>query len=539
MFRSRCLLAILTIGLLSVLGGCPSSKGPGTGDTMPGGGTGTGPAAGSGSGDAVFPEEEFRKTQPAATAPRDFQLPEIAQFKLGDQIDVYLVEQHDLPTVSLELNFDGGSINDARGKEGMASVCMNMLSEGTKKLDKISFNEALADIASNISSYAGDETQGVAMRTLTKNLDPTFELFVETLTSPGFRKSDLDRMVARRLEALKQAKGSPGSVAGRVAPSIIYGPKHPFGKIVTEKSLERLTTRDCKRYHRAYLKPAGARLFVVGDMTEEQIRAKFEPLLQSWKGRPKKSARLPEPSARRGKVFFVNIPGAAQSTIWAAHMGPGRTAEDYFANEAMAGVLGGSFSSRINMNLREDKGYSYGARGRFRYNRHYGYFAASSSVRSNSTRQSLLEVFSEIENLKSGSEPVTEAELTREKNGAILGLPAGFATARQTLGRYRSLVYFGLPLDYYNSYVDKVSEVGLEAVMESAKKHLRPQESLILVVGDGKSPQIVRDEAGNDVPLTDSEGKQVLLIDALEAMASAEIGGKGSFVVMDADGVVQ
>jgi predicted Zn-dependent peptidase len=485
----------------------------------------------------VFPEEEFRAAQPAAGEPRPFNLPSITQFKLGKQIDVYLVEDHKLPKVSLELNFDGGTVTDRNKREGTASVCMSMLSEGTKSLDKLAFEEALADIASNVSSYASSESQGVSMRTLSKNFDATFALFTDTLLNPGFRKGELDRMIKRRLESLKQAKGTPRSVAGRLVGSTIYGPKHPFGKITTERSLQSIKVNDCKRFHKSYLKPQGARLFVVGDMTQEQITKAFEPLLAKWKGKPKKVAKLPKPKSRKGRVFFVDIPGSAQSSIYVLHMGPKRSDEHYFANQMMSAVLGGGFSSRINMNLREDKGYSYGARGGFSYNRHYGTFRAASSVRSDSTHQSLLEIFKEMKSIKDNSAPATEVELAREKNGAILGLPSRFATGGQVLSMYRTLVYYGLPMDYYNKFVENYSGVTLEQVTASAAKELHPEDSLILVVGDGSAKQIMRGDGKTDVPMLGSDGKtELTLKEALTQLANSDIGGKGDIVVLDADG---
>ena len=157
----------------------------------------------------TFPDEPFRAGQPKPTAPRPFRLPKMKPFKLASGIQVYLVEQHALPIVSMDLNFDGGSVVDPKGKEGLASVCMSMLSEGTQKLDKIQYAEALADVASNINSYAANDSIGVALSSLTKHLDATFALFVETLQSPGFRASDFDRMVKRRIEGVKQSRGNP------------------------------------------------------------------------------------------------------------------------------------------------------------------------------------------------------------------------------------------------------------------------------------------------------------------------------------------
>jgi zinc protease len=202
----------------------------------------------------------------------------------------------------------------------------------------------------------------------------------------------------------------------------------------------------------------------------------------------------------------------------------------------MAAVFGGGFSSRINMNLREDKGYSYGARGGFGYSRQYGTFNASASVRTDSTYQTLLEIDREVKHLVKGTKPVVAEELDREKQGAILGLPGRFSTGQAALGQYRGLVYFGLPLDYYNTFVDKVGKVTEAQVKASAKKQLKPASAVYLVVGDGNAKVIVRGDDKKDVPYV-KDGKEMTLREALVDLAGRGDVGAGGFVELDADGL--
>jgi zinc protease len=484
----------------------------------------------------AFPDEAFRAEQPKPSAPRPFRLPKIKPFDLKNGIKVYLVEQHTLPIVSIDISFDGGSMTDPVGKQGLASVCMSMMSEGTEALDKIAYAEALADVAASIDSYAGGDTQGVSLSTLTKHLDTVFPIYVDTILKPGFRAEDLDRMIKRRLEALKQAKGSASSIAGRINGPVLYGEAHPFGRIVTEASLGAITLDDCRAYHAKWVKPKGARMFVVGDLTEKQIRERFDgEALKAWKGKVPKLPALPAPKAAKGRIFFVNVPGAKQSEISVLHFGPKRTAKDFFETMVMSSVLGGGFASRINMNLREDKGYSYGARAGFAYSRYYGTFGGSSSVVSESTYQALLEMKKEIDALRTGKAPATTDELTREKTGAIQSLPGRFATASASLSTFRSLVYYSLPLDYYGSFVTKLDKVTAKQVAAAAKKHLKPGEAVYLVVGDGSVPVVQRPEGSKkDEPLL-KEGKPVTLLDSLRDLAASGALGKGDLVILDAD----
>ena len=490
--------------------------------------------------DLAFPDEDFRKTQPPPGSPHDFKLPVMKPFTLANGIEVYLVEQHALPIVSMDLNFDGGSVIDPKGKDGLASACMAMLTEGTQRLDKLQYSEALADIASQINAYATDDTQGVGLATLTKHLDATFALFADTLRTPGWRPADFDRLIKRRVESLKQQRGNPTQVPGRVMGAVLYGPAHPLGGVTTEASLQAITLDDCKHYATTWLQPANARLFVVGDLTRPQLEELFaKSPLAAWKGTAPKPPALPAPHTMAGKIFFVNVPDAAQSTVMFLEMGPTRTAPDYFANTIMSSVLGGSFTSRLNMNLREDKGYSYGARGGFGYSKAFGTLTATAPVQADSTFQTLLEIQHELDGMASGKHPVTDEELDREKLNATLALPGRFATSQASLGQYRSLVYYGLPLDYFNSYVDHVNKVTTAQVKQSAQSHLRPKQGVYLVVGDGNAKMIVDDpkqpKDKRRVPYM-KNGTQLTLREALEDLAKHGDVGPGGLVELDVDG---
>jgi predicted Zn-dependent peptidase len=493
--------------------------------------------------DLSFPDEDFRRAQPAPMAERPFKLPPVKPFTLKNGIKVYLVEQHTLPIVSMDLNFDGGSLVDPKGKDGLAGICMAMLTEGTQKLDKIQYSEALADIASNISAYAGEDTQGVQLASLTKHLDATFALFADTLLVPGMRDTDFDRMKKRRIESVRQSRSNPNAIPGRVVGPVLYGPNHPLGSVITEASLESITLDDCKQYVATWLKPKNARLFVVGDLDEAAVRKAFDSSpLAAWTGAGPKMPALPQPKTMAGKIFFVNVPKAAQSSVMLLSFGPKRTAPDYFANTMMSGVLGGSFTSRLNMNLREDKGYSYGARGYFTYSpKVYGTLSVSAPVQADSSYQALLEVQRELTELQSGHSPVTKEELEREKVNAKLALPGRFATAQSALSQYRSLVYYGLPLDYFNTYVGKVDKVTEKDVRASAAKHLKLSGAVYVVVGNGDEKMIV-DKGPKGAPPKDrkapyeKDGKQITLREALVELAKRGDVGPGGLVELDVDG---
>ncbi|MCC6994766.1 MAG: insulinase family protein [Deltaproteobacteria bacterium] len=461
-----------------------------------------------------FPDEPFRKDEPAAAAPRAFVPPTVQRFQLESGIDVFLVERHTIPTVTVRLAFEGGGIEDPPGQEGLISLCVSLMTDGTEKLDKLAFEAALADLASSIGSEAGADWQTFSMSALTRNLEPTLDLFVDSLLHPGMRQDEFERNTRRRIEALRAVRGSVGGVAGRVQSSVIYGPRHPHGRIITEAAVGKYSLDACKA-HAKTLHPRGARLFVAGDITAEQVKASIGARLASFTGSSKAAkAKVPgAPAPRPGKIFFVDVPNAPQSVIALMHVGPARTAPDYAQTMLMASVLGVGFTSRINMNIREQKGYAYGARGGFDYTRKFGTFTAGGSIRTDATVEAVKEIFAEIDKMQKGGPD--ESELLREKTGTVLALPARFETAGATLGTFEGLTYFGLPLDYYASYIPKVQAVTVKAAAAAAKKYLKPKELRVLVVGDAKA-----------------------VLPGLRELAQKGLLGKGGITLLDADGNV-
>jgi zinc protease len=459
----------------------------------------------------VFTDEPFRAKQPPAGEPKDMTAPQLQTFKLAHGITAYLVERHDLPIVSLSLSFPGGAAVDPPRKEGLASVCAGLMSDGTSKLDKIAFEEALADIASNVNSDAGADRHEVSMSALSSNLDATLDLWADTLLRPGLRQDELDRSIKRRVAGLTQLKGSAAGLAGRLSGSVVYGPQHLHGRFATEPSYRALTIADCKRFVAERIKPEGAQLFVVGDITRADLTGKLASRLAGWSGKPRPIARVGKPRPRKGKLFFVDVPNAAQSVVQILALGPPRKAPDFQPTSIMSGILGGGFNSRINMNIREKHGYAYGAGSGFQYTREDSLFRASGSVRTNVTKESVQEMLKEIRGLASG-DPTSE-EVTREQDGRIQALPARFATGGQILGAFRELVYFGLPLDYWDSYVARVKAVDMAAVKKAAAKHLHPRDLQILVVGDGKTvlPKLEElvssKEVAGPIVILDADGK--------------------------------
>ena len=459
---------------------------------------------------SVWPDEPFRAQAPAATAIAELKIPEVKSFTLDNGLQVHLVRQDKLPTVQMTFAFDFGSIGDPKSQTGLTSICMDLLDEGTKKYETAAFEEKQADHAVNVSSFGGLESAGINVRALKSQLGPALDLMAEMLQAPGMRQADLDRLKDRRKASLLQAKASPGSIGGRLYSMLVWGDGHPYGRIETEASINAVGLKDCQKVI-GKLKPGGAHLWVTGMVDEAELRQELGTRLPKWTGKAPTRAKIAAAKPRLGTVFFVDVKDAAQSSIYVGHPGPRRQDADYEATDLMLEILGGSFASRINMNLREDKGYTYGGRAGVNYRRAGGSFAASSSVRTDVTGPALREVIKEIVGMR-GGDPTVE-ELRRVQEGAMLALPAEFTTPSDTLSAVQGLSFYDLPFDWYAGYQQRLKAVDIKAVRTAAEKHLRAQDFVVLVVGDAS--KVLKD---------------------LDAIAAEKLFGAGGLVVLDADG---
>ena len=436
----------------------------------------------------VWPDESFRYQSPEPGAVPQVEAPTPHVFELDSGVTVYLVARDNIPTVSLSLVFPTGSVIDPVGKRGVAGTCMDLIEQGTEALDKPAFEARKADLASGVGAFANAETSGVSMSCLHRTFADTADLMLDMLERPGLRQRDLDRVRSRRQANLTQNKAAPGSLGRRLWRSVVWGPEHPYGRLTSTAQYDTMTVDDCRGWLKR-LGPQGASMFVAGATTEAEIRKLFDERLAAWgsdaRGKVRASVTLEAPAAtpREGTLFFVDVPGAAQSQIYVGHPGPKRQDAGYEATTIMSHILGGSFSSRINMNIREDKGYAYGARARFSYRRTGGTFAATSSVRSDATAASIREMVKEIRALRASG--VTEEEMEREREGMLLRLPAQFSTARRVRNTVSNLVYFGLPLDYYEGYQKRIEALQPSDLQRAAATHLRDGGWVVLVVGDG------------------------------------------------------
>jgi zinc protease len=442
-----------------------------------------------------------------------FKLPPPQRRTLSNGMEVLVVEHHELPVVNMNLVMKMGAAGDPEGKAGLATLTADMLDEGTKTRSSLEISDQLGYIGSNVNVNAGWDSTSANLTTLTRHLDRALDIYSDIIINPAFPEKELDRLRASRMGTFKQRRDEPNSIANIVYASLLYGSKHPYGHPLSgdEASLASITGDDVRKFYETFYRPNNSTLIVVGDVTPDAVVAKLERAFAKWE-----KAHIPAvdvsaaPAARdRTNIYIVDRPGSAQSVIQIGHVGVPRSNPDYFPLLVLNTMLGGQFTSRINMNLREDKGYTYGARSSFDFRRGAGPFTASAPVVTAATKESVVEFMKELRGIR-GEIPVTPEELEFSKQAIIRGFPRGFETPGQISDRLETVATYDLPDTYFNSYIERVQAVTLEDINRVANRYLTPDRMAVVIVGDRKViEQGLRsiDELGDRITFVDTEGR--------------------------------
>ncbi len=450
-----------------------------------------------------------RKKIPEPGKTPDLRVPTWTKTALANGADLIVSEKHDLPLVSFTITFLGGASQfEPAERTGLASVTASMMSEGTKSRDGEALSNALQLLGTSISTSVGSESGGMSFMATTAKFGPTLDVLADMLLNSTFPADALERIRAQRLVALTQARAQPGAIAGRVFPKVVYGSTHPYGRVTTEASLKAITRDEVAGFHGAYFQPGRALITVVGDITGASAKQAVEKSLAAWTkagARPTFSYPAP-PQPTKTTIYLVDRAGAAQSTVAMGHPGPPRSTPDYYAMQVMNTMLGGMFQSRLNANIREEKGYSYGVNSSFAFGKGPGAFRAGGDIVGDKTDAALLEFMKELRGIL-GERPVTDAELQTAKDSLVQRLPATFASVTAINGALTSLWVQGLPDDYYQQYAKAVSAVTKDDVLRVAKKYIDIDKLAIVIVGDRASIEAPL-KAANVAPIThmDIEG---------------------------------
>jgi predicted Zn-dependent peptidase len=435
----------------------------------------------------VMPAPFDRSVSPTLGEPPSVKLPPVAKRELPNGLTLMVVEQHELPLADFVLVVRTGGEADPPAKSGLASLAADLLDEGTTTRESLAIADQQAYLGVRIQTGSGWDASTISLHTPTAQLDSALALFADVALRPTFPEREFSRLRTQRITGLIQLKDRPPAIADRAYASILFGDAHPYGRPLsgTEASVEKITREDAAQFYRTYYRPNNATLIVVGDVTPADIERRVRALFGVWERAtvPATSYSTAQPPAAT-TLYLIDKPGAPQSSIRIGTIGVPRSTDDYFALQVMNTVLGGAFTSRLNQNLRETHGYTYGAGSGFSMRRAAGPFTARAEVTGTKTDSALVEFMKELRAIR---DTVPAAELAKAKRYLQLQLPSDFETSGDIAGQLVPIVLYQLPLDYYNVYVQRIASVGQADVQRVATKYVDPARFAIVVVGDRAS----------------------------------------------------
>jgi zinc protease len=453
-----------------------------------------------------------RSQLPATGTPPDATFPQFERATLSNGLQVVFARATAIPQVRFNLLLDAGYAADQFGVPGTASLAMAMLDEGTRTRDAIAISDELAALGANLLTGSNLDMSAVTLETLKDKLDPALAVFADVILNPSFPRADFERLKRQRLAQIQQEKADPVGMALRVFPGLLYGPGHayanPWTGSGTDESTSRISRDDLIKFHRTWFKPNNATLIVVGATTLAEIRPKLERAFAGWtRGDvPVKNIATVEQQPR-STVYLLDRPDATQSLILVGNVAPPKANPDEPAIEAMNLVLGGSFTARVNMNLREDKHWSYGSFTFLRDAKGQRPFVTYAPVQTDKTKEALIELQKELRGILA-DRPPTPAEIARAKSELTLTLPGTWETMEAISGTLAEIVTFGLDDRYYDSYGGKVRSQTAATVSAAAKAVIHPDHLVWVVVGDrSKIETGIRELNLGEIKLIDADGK--------------------------------
>ena len=434
--------------------------------------------------------------------------------QLSNGLNVVIAERKAIPTVNMQMHVNAGTASDYFSKPGVAQLAMNMLDEGTKKMSSLEISDATRDLGMTLGTGSNLDMSTVSMSALTENLDDSLDIFADVILNPVFPEGDIERLRKLQLTQIAQEKVQPVAMAQRVFPKLLYGSDHAYGQPLTgsgtEEAVKSISRNDLVGFHNSWFKPNNATLIVVGDVSANDILPKLENAFEDWDSGdvPEKPMNFVTDKAG-SKVYIVDRPDSQQSIIFAGHLIPPKSTPDDIAINMMNGVLGGSFNARINMNLREDKSWAYGA---------YSFkidaqgqrpFLLYAPVQTDRTADSMAELQAEARAI-TGERPPQPDEVERVRRKQTLQLPGQWETAGSVAGSLAQMVRYGLPDDYWDTYADKVSSIDENKVSEVAAQYVKPDNMVWVVVGDrAKIEENIKALDIGEIQYLDAQGNPV------------------------------
>ncbi len=443
-----------------------------------------GPDPAAGGAQTVNVAEPWRKDMPKPGTVKAAQFPTPDQFTLPNGLKVIVSERRELPVVSASLVFASGSGANPADTPGLANFTAAMLDEGTKTRNALQIADETARLGATLATASTMDQTQISVTSLAAQFPRALDLLADVAQNPTFPQEEVERQRASRLANLVAAKSNPAQIVGRVMASALYGTAHPYGytELGTEASNKAMSRAAMENFWKQQLVPGNAALVVVGAVSRKELEAMTTKAFAGWAGKAAARTKLPAPGGTAAKLVIVDMPGAAQTQVRVASVGVPRATPDFEALEVVNTLLGGLFTSRINLNLREDKGYTYGAFSTFAFRQEAGPFFVGAGVRTDATAPAITEIYNEIKKMKDVE--VTMDELTLGKDSLVRSMPGRFETTSQAAASFANLFVYDLGLDYYSKYIERVVGIDAAVAHAAARKHLQPERMLVVAVGD-------------------------------------------------------
>ena len=447
----------------------------------------------------------------AAIAPVKF--PDVQEFTLSNGLKVMFAQRSSVPVINMNLVMDAGFAADQSAKPGTARLAMNMLREGTKTRNSIQISDEILNLGISLGVFSSLDNSNITMNALKSNFDKSLDLFADVLLNPIFPEKDLARLKKEQLLSIKQEQSQPFGMALRMLPKLIYGEGHaysnPFSGSGTEESVASITKADVVKFHQTWLAPNSSTLIVVGDITAAELKNKLEAKLAGWKQKQVPAKNIANANASGvKKVFIIDKPDALQSILMLGQLAPTGQSNDWVNMDMMNRILGGEFTSRINMNLREDKHWSYGAGSILLDTKGQSMFVGYAPVQTDKSAESATEMKKEMENFI-GTNPATQEEFNKVQANAVMQLPGGWETNGAVVAALEEQVKYNRGKDYWPNYANKIKNLSLKDIQLAATKVIQPGQMTWLIVGDRKKiEKSIRDLNLGEVHFITTEGKE-------------------------------
>jgi zinc protease len=428
-----------------------------------------------------------RSKAPGLGPTPQLKVPPIEKRTLSNGLPVWIVEQAEVPLAQVNLVIHAGSADDPAGAFGLASFTAAMLDEGAGERSALQIADEIEFLGASLGTSSSFDGSAIRLNVPVRRLRQALAVMADIALRPTFPAAEIERLRQERLTALVQAKDDAAAIAPLAFAKVVFGAhRYGTGATGTQATLKTMTAAQMREFHAARYRPSNATLIVAGEVTATGVMPLLEEAFGAWpRSAPLARTAVPTaPQLTAGQVTIVDMPSAAQSQIRIGWVGVPRSTPDYFPLLVLNTILGGSFTSRLNQNLREEHGYSYGASSRFDMRLSAGAFQAGAGVQSDKTAESLTEFFKELKGIVA---PMSDAELTKAKNYVALGFPSEFETITDLTGRLEEMALYKLPDNYFSQYIANVQAVTAAAVQKAAATYIQPEKFAVLVVGDRKS----------------------------------------------------